>query len=130
MTPAPNGNYCGTSPMRASIFAFCLLVPLHAGAAALYDEANKLRSGDGRCASARPLPPLRQVPALERAARALAHGGTLERSLAAAGYGAMLSTFFSLSGDGLESRAAQVFASRVDCKQLQDPEMYEVGFYV
>ncbi|MDB5808774.1 MAG: hypothetical protein JWN94_896 [Betaproteobacteria bacterium] len=118
--------------MCAKTVACCLwlLVAGHVGAADLYEEANKLRSGVGRCASARPLPPLRPVPALERAAREMARGSTLERSLAAAGYRAMSASFFSLSGDGVESLAAQAFAARVECRQLMDPEMSEAGFYV
>ena len=111
-------------------FAFLLLCSAHAGAADLYAEINRLRAGEGRCPTAAALPPLKRDAALEQAAQAMARGDSLERSIAAAGYRATRSSFFSLSGDGLEPRAAKLLAERADCKLLMDPALADVGIYV
>ena len=101
----------------------------HVAAADLYAELNRLRAGDGRCTSSA-LPPLRPQAALEQAARHLARGNPLDRSLAAAGYRATRSSFFSISGEGAGARAAELLASRGDCKQIMDAGLTDVGIYV
>src|SRR5215217_1471415 len=103
-----------------SLFICCWLgvAACAAAAADTYDEINRLRAGEGRCSAPARLPQLRRHPALEQAARQLSRGNTLERSLAAAGYRATRATFFSMSGDGVEYRAAEMIASRIDCKQV------------
>ena len=102
----------------------------HVAAANLYAELNRLRAGDGRCTSSARLPPLRPQAALEHAARNLARSDVLQRSLAAAGYRATRSSFFSISGEGAGARAAELLASRGDCKQIIDAGLTDVGIYV
>lgn len=114
-----------------SLYALLLIAAVNTAAAAdLYGELARLRAGEGRCTAVRPLPPLRATPALERAAMELTRGESLERSLAAGGYRATRSSFFTISGDGVGARAAQLLASRADCKQLMDPGLSEVGIYL
>jgi uncharacterized protein YkwD len=107
-----------------------LLAACEVNAADLYGDISRLRAGEGRCASATRLPPLRPQAALEHAARNLARGDTLEHSVAAAGYRATRTSFFSISGEGVGNRAAELLAERGDCRQLMDPAMSEVGIYV
>lgn len=110
--------------------ASLLLLPALAGAADLYDEVNRLRAGEGRCKSAVKLAPLKPVAALDDAAQALARGSTLERSIAASGYRATRSGYFSISGDGVAERAAQLIAERGNCNSIMDPAFTDVGIYV
>ncbi len=107
-----------------------LLLPALASAADLYSEINRLRTGEGRCKSAVKLAPLKPSPALEDAARALARGETLERSVAAASYRATRSAYFSISGDGVAARAAQLIAERANCASIMDPAFTDAGIYV
>ncbi len=118
--------------MRLARFCciFLLAVCGNAAAADLYSVIDRLRAGEGGCAGAANLPPLRPQGALERAARELAHGDTLEHSVAATGYRATRTSFFSISGEGVGARAAQLLAERGDCRQLMDGAMSEVGIYV
>jgi len=117
--------------MRILMFSCVLwLAAGHVAAADLYAELNRLRTGDGRCTSSARLPPLRPQAALEQAARHLARGNPLDRSLAAAGYRATRSSFFSISGEGAGARAAELLASRGDCKQIMDAGLTDVGIYV
>ena len=118
-----------TSTVPTLVFTCLLWLTGAAAAADFYGEINRLRAGEGRCGTAR-LPPLRAHAALEQAARDLARGVTLDRSLAAAGYRATRSTFFSLSGEGVGERAAEMIAQRADCKQLVDAALSEIGIYV
>ena len=91
--------------MRILMFSCVLwLAAGHVAAADLYAELNRLRAGDGRCTSSARLPPLRPQAALDQAARNLARGDALERSLAAAGYRAARSSFFTISGEGAGAR--------------------------
>lgn len=107
-----------------------LLAACEAGAADLYGEISRLRAGEGRCTSAARLPPLRPQTALEQAARDLARGDTLEHSVAAAGYRPTRASFFSISGEGVGKRAAELLADRGDCRQLMDAALTDVGIYV
>jgi uncharacterized protein YkwD len=117
--------------MRTIILAGLFLLAVYeAGAADLYGEIGRLRAGEGRCTSAVRLAPLRRQAALEQAARDLARGDTLEHSVAAAGYRPTRTSFFSISGEGVGKRAAQLLADRGDCRQLMDTAMTEVGIYV
>ena len=118
--------------MRLARFCciFLLAVCGNAAAADLYSVIDRLRAGEVGCAGAANLPPLRPQGSLERAARELAHGDTLEHSVAATGYRATRTSFFSISGEGVGARAAQLLAERGDCRQLMDGAMSEVGIYV
>ena len=117
--------------MRILMFSCVLwLAAGHVAAADLYAELNRLRAGEGRCTSTARLPPLRPQATLEQAARNLARGDALERSLAAAGYRATRSSFFSISGEGAGARAAELLASRGDCRQIMDAGLTDVGIHV
>lgn len=117
--------------MRTLMFSCVLwLAAGHVAAADLYGELNRLRAGEGRCTGATRLPPLRPQAALEQAARNLARGDALDRSLAAAGYRATRSSFFSISGEGAGARAAELLASRGNCKQIMDAGLTDVGIHV
>lgn len=115
--------------MRFAV-AGLLLLPALAGAADLYSEVNRLRAGDGRCKSVVKLAPLKPVAALDQAAEALARGSSLESSIAATGYRATRSGYFSISGDGVAARAAQLIAERANCSSIMDPAFTDVGIYV
>jgi uncharacterized protein YkwD len=112
----------------------CLLllaVSLDAAAASdLYATLNQLRMGEGSCAVAAGLPPLQPRAALERAARDLARGDSLQQSLQASGYRATYSSSLSIKGDGVGARAEDMLASPSACRQLQDAAMTEVGIYL
>ena len=87
---------------------FCvplLAVCFDAAAGDLYTAINRLRAGNGYCAAAENLPPLRPQAALERAAANLARGDQLRQGLEAAGYRATRSRVFSLRGDGVGAQA-------------------------
>jgi uncharacterized protein YkwD len=117
--------------MRTIILAcLFLLAVCEAGAADIYGEISRLRAGEGRCTSAARLAPLRPQAALEQAARSLARGDALEHSVSAAGYRPTRASYFSISGEGVGTRAAELLAASGDCRQLMDPAMTEVGVYV
>jgi len=118
--------------MRFRILSSLLLLAVCFDAAAgdLYDEINRLRTREGNCVVAGDLSPLRPQAALERAARDLARGGKLEESLKAAGYRATRANTFSIMGDGIGARAAEILARQSYCRQLQEAGMSEVGVYL
>jgi uncharacterized protein YkwD len=121
-----------TKTMRYRIL-FCLLllaVCFDAAAGDLYAAINRLRAGEGNCAIAGNLLPLKPQPPLERVARDLARGDQLQQSLAAAGYRAMRSGALSITGDGAGAQAEAMLAKRSSCASLQDAEMKDVGIYV
>ena len=109
----------------------CLLLlaaSLHAGAADLYSEINRLRAGKS-CAAAG-APPLKRHEALERVARDLAQGkANLKDSMAANGYRAARSRAFNISGPGAPSQAPVSLAKPEYCAQLADDKMTEAGVY-
>src|SRR5579862_3339355 len=111
----------------------CLLlfaVSLDAAASDLYATLNRMRMGEGNCAVAAGLPPLQPRAALERAARDLSRGDSLQQSLQASGYRATHSSSLSIKGDGVGARAADMLASPNVCRQLQDAAMTEAGIYL
>jgi len=118
--------------MRFRIISSLLLLAVCFDAAAsdLYGEINRLRTREGNCVVAGDLPPLRPQTALERAARDLARGGNLEQSLKTAGYRATRANSFSITGDGVGARAAEILARQSYCRQLQEAAMSEVGVYL
>ena len=95
----------------------------------LYDTIDGLRAGDGECAMRKPMPSLKPQDALERAARRLARGDSLEKSLAAEGYRAKTASVLSLSGDEIESKAAEILATQAYCPQWENAAISEVGIY-
>jgi uncharacterized protein YkwD len=101
-----------------------------AAASDLYTAINRLRAGEGNCAAAEQLPPLKPQAALERVARDLSRGDKLQQSLNEAGYRATRSTALSISGDGVGAQAAAMLAEQSYCRQLQDAAMEEVGIYL
>jgi len=118
--------------MRFRILSSLLLLAVCFDAAAgdLYAEINRLRTREGNCTVAGDLPALRPQAALERAARDLARGGSLEQSLKAAGYRATRAHTLSITGDGIGTVAAEILARQSYCRQLQEAAMSEVGFYL
>jgi uncharacterized protein YkwD len=112
---------------------FCLLllaVCCDAVASDLYAVINRLRAGEGGCAIAEELPPLKPQAALERVARDLSRGDKLQQSLKAAGYRATRSTALSIRGDGVGVQAEGMLAARSYCQQLRETAMTEVGIYL
>ena len=118
--------------MRLRIFSCLLLLAVcfDAAAADLYTVINRLRVGEGNCAVAEQLPPLKPRAALERVARDLARGDKLEQSLKAAGYRATRSNALWFGGDGVGAQVAGMLAKQSYCRQLQDATMTEVGIYL
>lgn len=118
--------------MRLRLFSCLLLLAACFGAAAsdIYTTINALRAGEIHCADADDLPPLKRKAALERVARDLARGETLEQSLSRARYRATRSSSFSITGDGVGAQAARILARRSYCPRLLDPAMIEVGVYL
>ena len=118
--------------MRLRILSCLLLLAVCFDAAAsdLYAVINRLRAGEGNCAVAEQLPPLKPQAALERVARDLSRGDKLQQSLKAVGYRATRSSALSISGDGVGARAAGMLAKQSYCQQLQDAAMTEVGIYL
>ncbi len=118
--------------MRLRILSCLLLLAVCFDAAAsdLYTAINRLRAGEGNCAVAEKLPPLKPQAALERVARDLARGDKLEQSLKAAGYRATRSNALWFSGDGVGAQVAGMLAKQSYCQQLQDAAMTEVGIYL
>lgn len=118
--------------MRLRILSCLLLLAVCFDAAAsdLYTTINRLRAGEGNCAVARQLPPLKPQATLERVARDLARGDKLEQSMKAAGYRATRSSALSFRGDGVGAQVAGMLARQSTCQQLQDAAMTEVGIYL
>jgi uncharacterized protein YkwD len=118
--------------MRLRILSCLLLLAVCFDAAAsdLYTAINRLRAGEGNCAVAGRLPPLKPEAALERVARDLARGDQLQQSLNAAGYRATRSSTLSIRGDGVGTQAAGMLAKQSYCQHLQDAAMTEVGIYL
>jgi uncharacterized protein YkwD len=114
---------------RILISVLLLAACCDAAASDLYTVINRLRAGDGNCAAAENLPPLKPDTALERVAGDLARGGQLQPSMQAAGYRATHSSALSLSGDDVGARAAEILAKQNYCRQLQDPTLTEIGIY-
>lgn len=118
--------------MRFAVIS-CLLMlcgNCAAWASDLYTEINRVRAGDSRCVMPADLPPLQPRAALERAARDLARGDPLQRSLDAAGYRATRSSFVSIKGDEVGARAHDMLTTENACRLLQEAAMTEVGVYV
>jgi uncharacterized protein YkwD len=114
-------------------FLSCLLlltVCVDAAAGDLYAAINRLRGGEGICAGGRSLPPLKPQAALERVARDLSGGTTLQQSLKEVGYRAIHSSTISITGDRVGAQAAEVLAKHGYCEQLQDAAITEVGIYL
>jgi uncharacterized protein YkwD len=107
-----------------------LAVCFDAAAGDLYTAINRLRAGEGDCAVAEKLLPLKPQAALERVARDLSQGNQLQKSLKAAGYRVTRSSTFSIQGDGVGAQAAEMLAEQSHCQQLQDAAMTEVGIYL
>src|SRR5450759_70221 len=110
----------------------CLLllaITFDAAASNLYTVINQLRAGEGNCAVAQRLPPLKPQAALERVARDLARGDQLQQSLNAAGYRVTRSRALSIRGNGVGAHAAGMLAKQGSCQELQNAAMTEVGVY-
>ena len=118
--------------MRFRILSCLLLLAicLDAAASDLYTAINRLRAGEGECAVAEKLPPLKPQVALERVARDLSRGDQLQQSLKAAGYRVARSTTLNIWGDEVGAQATEMLAKQSYCKQLQDAAMTEVGIYL
>jgi uncharacterized protein YkwD len=94
----------------------------------LYATINQLRDGERRC-DAKDLPPLQARAALESAARNLARGSSLDRSLKAAGYRATRANSIKLSGKGIGAQVTGILEKPGYCPKWQDAAMTEVGIY-
>jgi uncharacterized protein YkwD len=118
--------------MRLRILSCLLLLAVCFDAAAsdLYTAINRLRAGEGNCAVAAKLPPLKPQAALERVARDLSRGDKLQQSLNEVGYRATRSRTLSIRGEGVGAQAAGMLAKQSYCQQLQDAAMTEVGIYL
>jgi uncharacterized protein YkwD len=123
--------YLTPETMRLRILSCLLLLAVCFDAAAsdLYTVINRLRTGEGSCAVAAPLPPLKPQAALERVARDLAQGDEIQHSLKTVGYRATRSGALWFKGDGVAEQAEGMLAKQSNCKQLQDAAMTEVGIY-
>ena len=118
-----------TSTIRYLFGLLMLAAGGYAMARGLYDTIDGLRAGDGECALRKPMPPLKPQDALERAARHLARGDSLEKSLAAEHYRAKTASVISLAGDEIESKAAGILATQGYCPQWENALISEVGIY-
>lgn len=107
-----------------------LAITFDAAASNLYTAINKLRAGEGNCAFAERLPPLKPQPALERVARDFSQGDKLGQSLKEVGYQASRASAFSIKGDSVRAHAAGMLAKQGSCQELQNAAMTEVGIYV
>ena len=118
--------------MRLRILSCLLLLAVCFDAAAsdLYTAVNRLRAGEGNCAVADKMPPLKPQAALERVARDLSRGDNLQQSLKEIGYRATRSSTLSISGEGVGAQAAELLAKHGYCEQLQDAGITEVGIYL
>ena len=117
--------------MRLRIFSclFLLALSLDAAAGDVYTAINRLRAGEGNCAVAEKLPPLKPQAVLERVARELSRGDELQHSLKAAGYRAARSSALWFNGDGVGAQVAGMLANQRYCEQLHDAAVTEVGVY-
>jgi uncharacterized protein YkwD len=115
---------------RILICLVSLAVTFDAAASDLYAAINRLRAGEGNCAIAEKLPPLKIQPALERVARDLSQGNKLQQSLQEVGYRATRSSAINIRGDGVGAQAAEMLAKQSHCQQLQNAAMTEVGIYL
>jgi uncharacterized protein YkwD len=96
-------------PVQRLRILCCLLllaVCFDAAASDLYSAINRLRAGQGNCAVADKLPPLKPQAALERVARDLSRGEKLQQSLKEIGYRATRSRTLSIRGEGVGAQAA------------------------
>ncbi len=118
--------------MRLRLLSCLLLlgVCFDAAASDLYTVINRLRAGEGNCAVAETLSPLKPQAVLERVASDLARGDQLQQSLKETGYRATRSSFLSIRGDGVGTQAARMLEKQSYCRQLQDAAMTEVGIYM
>jgi uncharacterized protein YkwD len=117
--------------VRLRLFSGLLLLSVcfEAAAGDLYAAINRLRSGEGNCAVARNLAPLRPQAALERAARDLSQGITKQRSLRDAGYNAARFSALSITGSAVGAVPAATLVEQNYCIELQDAAMTEIGIY-
>ncbi|MCM2287699.1 MAG: CAP domain-containing protein [Sulfuritalea sp.] len=115
-------------PLRIASCLLLLGLSFPAAAGDLYDTINRLRDGDGTC-EAQDLPPLKPQAALKRAARELARGHPLERSLRTAGYRATRAKALQFSGKGIGGQVARTLERQGYCEKLQDVTMTEIGIY-
>jgi len=70
--------------------------------------------------------PLRARDTLDRAARRIADGATLESALANVGYAATTAVVVQISGDGNDTAIARALEERA-CRNLLDPAVTEMG---
>jgi len=113
------------NPLAAWIF---LAVCTEVAANDLYQDINRFRASDTTCARAPDLPPLVVKPQLERAAAALASGGTLDESVKATGYRATRSVYIRITGGGGRQQRLAMLERRY-CAQLLDPASTDIGIY-
>ena len=108
--------------MRLRILSCLLLLAITFDAAAsdLYTAINRLRAGEGNCAVAEKLPPLKPQAALERVARDLSRGDKLEQSLKEAGYQASRASAFSIKGNSAGAHAAGMLAKQGSCQRVAE----------
>ena len=97
-------------------------------AADIYAAVNRLRAGDGACATTQKRIALTRQPALERAALGLARGHTLQDSLKRSGYRATRSLFISITGDVVNQRAIAMLGERY-CEQVLGETLRDIGIY-
>ncbi len=118
--------------MRFRILSCLLLLAVCVDAAAsdLYTAINRLRAGEGNCAVAQQLPPLKPQAVLERVARDLSRGNELQQSLKAAGYRATRSSALWFQGEGVGTQVVAMLAKRSYCDKLQDAAVTEIGIYL
>ncbi len=118
-----------TMHLRFPASLLFLAVCGQASANDLYADINRARAGEGECAVANRLPPLLPRAALERAAREMARGETLQNSLNRAGYRSTRSRALTATGEGVAEQAIAVLARNRYCPQLTDAGLTEVGIY-
>ncbi len=94
----------------------------------LYGAINRMRAGETTCARSANLQPLAAKPELERAAAALARGGTLASSVANAGYRALRSVSISVVGSVREGQLTPLLESRY-CAEVLDPDAADIGIH-
>lgn len=97
-------------------------------AANLYDAVNRVRAGEGACASAQKSAPLNRHSALERAALGVARGKTLQDSLKESGYRASASLFISITGAGGSEEAVAVLEKKY-CERLLRGALVDIGIH-
>lgn len=118
--------------MRLRALYCLLLLGIHFDTAAsdLYTTINRLRAGEGNCATTERLPALKPQAALERVARDLARGDKLEQGLQAVGYRARRSNVLWFKGEGVGSKIVGMLTEQTYCRKLQDAAVTEVGIYL